>query len=125
MVFELDEQHLGDWDRFQIRNIGLRAQDKMAQSFNGDAVLMKNKAVKLIERWLNFDSGLLNKSQQRAFADFAIVLSLVSDLRKWSVQEKQRVISIIKAKAGVDERRYLREMQNHDKLRHALIRLGS
>ena len=125
MVFELDEQHLGDWDRFQIRNIGLRAQDKMAQSFNGDAVLMKNKAVMLIERWLNFDSSLLNKSQQRVFTDFAIVLSLVSDLRKWSVQEKQHVISIIKAKAGVDERRYLREMQSHEKLRHALIRLGS
>jgi hypothetical protein len=125
MIFELDEGPHGDWDRFQIRTIGLRAQNKMAQDFKGDAVLMKSKAVELIERWLNFDSSVLNKSQQPVFADFAIVLSLVSDLRRWSVQEKQHVISIIKAKAGVDERRYLREMQNHDKLRRALIKLGS
>ncbi|HSE26346.1 MAG TPA: hypothetical protein VLB68_32055 [Pyrinomonadaceae bacterium] len=125
MIFELDEHHLGDWDRFQIRNIGLHAQDKMAQAFKGDAVLMKSKAVKLLERWLNLDSSILNKSQQRVFADFAIVLSLISDLQQWKAEEKQQVISIIKAKAGVDERRYLREMQSHDKLRHALIRLGS
>jgi len=125
MIYELDKQQDGDWDRFHIRNIGLRVQMKMAQAFKGDAELMRVRSVKLIENWLGLDSRVLNTSQQQAFADFAVVLSLVNDLRNWSVEEKRQVTSIIRAKAGVDERRYLREMQQHTRLRRALIGLGS
>jgi len=125
MICGLDEQQHSDWDRFHIRNIGMRVQKKMAVAYKGDAALMRTKSVKFMESRLSFDSSVLNRSQQRVFADFAVVLSLVGDLRNWNDQEKQQVVSIIRAKAGVDERRYLRELQKHDKLRRALIGLGS
>ena len=125
MICGLDEQRHSDWDRFHIRNIGMRVQKKMAEAYKGDAALMRTKSVKFMESRLSFDSSVLNRSQQRVFADFAVVLSLVGDLRNWNDQEKQQVVSIIRAKAGVDERRYLRELQKHDKLRRALIGLGS
>jgi hypothetical protein len=125
MIFELDTKQQGDWDRFQVRNIGMRVQDRMAQAFNGDALLMRKNTVNLVESALKLETSQLNKSQQQTFSDFALVLSLVHDLPEWSDREKQKLISIIRAKAGVDEKRYLREMQKHEKLRRELIRLGS
>ena len=31
MIFELDERHKGDWDRFQIRNIGFKVQRGLSE----------------------------------------------------------------------------------------------
>jgi hypothetical protein len=32
MIFELDQRRVGDWDRFQVRNIGLRVQGREFES---------------------------------------------------------------------------------------------
>jgi hypothetical protein len=125
MIFELDANQQEDWDRFQVRNIGMRVQKRMAQAFSGDASLMRKKTLNTVAGALNVESSQLNKSQQQAFSDFALVLSLVRDLREWDEHEKRQLISIIRAKAGVDETRYLREMQKHERLRRELIKLGS
>ena len=57
--------------------------------------------------------------------DFAVALSLVEDLREWSNGERRALVSIIRAKAGSDESRYLKLMQKHARLRAAIIKLGS
>ena len=69
MIFELDTERSGDWDGFQVRNIGLKAQRA------------KN------------------------------VLALARQLAK--------------AKMGPEEVRYLRMMQKDERLRNAIIKLGS
>ena len=69
MIFELDDERRGDWDRFQVRKIGFKAQRE------------KN------------------------------VLSMI---RK-----------ITQAKSGAEEVTYLRLMQKDEKLRSAIIKLGS
>jgi hypothetical protein len=69
MIFELDARRRGDWDRFQVRRIGFKAQR------------MKN------------------------------VLAMMRD--------------IAKAKLGPEEVSYLRLMQKDEKLRRAIIKLGS
>lgn len=69
MIFELDDDRRGDWDRFQVRKIGFKAQRE------------KN------------------------------VLSMIRD--------------IVKAKLGPEEVTYLRLMQKDEKLRSAIIKLGS
>ena len=125
MIFELEEKHQGEWDRFQVRNIGFRVQKRMAQQFNGDASMMREKTIGLVGDALGFDSKQSGEAQQRIFADFAPALSLIRDLPGWTESEKEQLVSIIRAKAGVDENQYLREMQKHEKLRRELIRLGS
>jgi hypothetical protein len=57
--------------------------------------------------------------------EFAPVLALIPDLSDWSREEKQALVEIIRAKAGVDEKRYLRLMQRHEQFRNELIKLGS
>jgi hypothetical protein len=69
MIFELDEERRGDWDRFQVRKIGFKAQQD------------KN------------------------------VLSMIRKLTQ--------------AKLGPEEVTYLRRMQKDEKLRSAIIKLGS
>ena len=33
MIFELDEERRGDWDRFQVRKIGFKAQRAEGKTF--------------------------------------------------------------------------------------------
>ncbi len=60
-----------------------------------------------------------------AFADFAMVLSLVPNLPRWTPAEKAGIRDIIAAKAGRTEQRYMHLLQKHQRLRKAILRLGS
>jgi hypothetical protein len=88
MIFELNSERRGNWDRFQVRKIGFRAQHQ-------------------------------NET------DFAAVLSLIPDLKRWSAAEKKLLSRIVRAKMGPEETAYLKLMQRHDRLREEIIRLGS
>ena len=87
MIFELNNE--GDWDRFQIRKIGFKAQ--------------------------RADAG----------NDLDLVFSMIPDLDRWSREEKQELERIVNAKMSSEELRYLNLLQNHQKLRQAIITLGS
>ena len=124
MIFQLNEAEVGDWDSFQVRNIGLAVQKRMATRFGGDAAKMRKTASNLVTSALGLSTASWNKTQLGVFSDFSVVLSLISDLDKWNQIEKQRVVLIIKAKAGLDEGKYLKLMQQHKRLRAEIIRLG-
>jgi hypothetical protein len=104
MIFELNSYQRGDWDRFQVRNIGLKLQRLMARKFDGDATRMRKAA---------------------GFNDIALVSMLIPDLSRWTPAEKQQLARIIRAKAGTEEVKYLKLMQQHERLRREIIRLGS
>ena len=53
------------------------------------------------------------------------VLSLVPEVNRWSNEEKRLLSRIVQAKTSGEEVRYLKLMQRHEKLRRAIIRLGS
>jgi hypothetical protein len=59
------------------------------------------------------------------FADLALVLFMIPDLRSWSSDDKQLLVKIVRAKSGPEEVRFLKLMQRHDRLRREMIRLGS
>lgn len=104
MIFELDGQQRGDWDRFQVRGIGLKLQRLMAKKFDSDATRMRQAA---------------------GGNDLTLVSTLVPDLNAWTPAEKQQLARIAQAKAGAEEVKYVKLMQQHDKLRRAIIKLGS
>jgi hypothetical protein len=121
MILEMDESHKGDWDRFQVRNIGLAVQRLMSEKFDGDANRMRKRTVEFLADNLGVDS----ERQGKAFADFAFVFALVPEFRRWSEEEKSLLKEIIQAKESDDEGRYLRLMQKHERFREAMLRLGS
>jgi hypothetical protein len=125
VVYELPEAQRGAWDTFSVRNIGMAVQRRMARDFDGDAEEMREAAVERLARAIKVDPKMLKPQAQIAFGDFAMVLSLVPDLDRWSSDEKDALREIIVAKGGRTEQRYLSMLQKHRRLRTAILKLGS
>lgn len=137
MIFELDKPQptssdhsrrgdwAGDWDRFQVRKIGLAVQRQMAAKHGGDAERFRSAAVKELALVLDLNVSDWQDERLAVLSDFSVTLSLVEDLGEWSNSEKQALLKIIRAKAASDESSYLKIMQKHTQLRAAMIRLGS
>jgi hypothetical protein len=117
MIFELDQSTRGDWDRFQIRNIGFALQKLMSNRFNGDVRQLHASAM---ENLFN-KCGIRNESAD----DLAMALLLVPDLQHWDTVEKDLLEKIIQAKQAGSEATYLRLLQKHERLRRAFLTLGS
>ena len=122
MILELDESRSGDWDRFQLRNIGFALQRLMANMFSGDAGQMRDEALANLARCCRIGSF---KNKADRFVDLASALLLISDVRDWPAADLKLLGKIVDAKATADETRYLRLMQKHARLREALLKLGS
>ena len=129
MIFELyktsDKTKLGDWDRFQVRNIGLTVARRMGLKFDGDAQRFREEAVKKLNGILGLSLRDWQEAEQSALSDFAVTLHLIEDLHRWTDKERQGLAKVIRAKAGPDESSYLQLMQKHERLRSAMIKLGS
>lgn len=115
MILELDQIREGDWDRFQIRNIGFAVQRLMATRFNGNSQKMRSHAADFVRDNL----GIIN------VGDMAVALLLIGDLKRWSDNDKESLKRILQAKTTGTEAKYLQLMQEHLRLREAIIRLGS
>lgn len=125
VVYELPEVEQGDWDHFAMRNIGFALQRRMARDFRGDAEAMRRACVARIARLLDINPKRFSSGAQNAFADFAMVLSLIPDLPRWTSDEKSALRATIIAKSARTELRYLKLLQSHSRLRAAILRLGS
>ena len=125
MIFELAGTRIGDWDRFQVRKLGLVVQQRMAREFAGDSVRIRRESVNAVTRALRIRTRDWNESEQVALNDLALLLALIPDLGRWSEHDKSNTMRIIRAKAGADEAQYLRLLQRHTRLRAELIKVGS
>jgi hypothetical protein len=127
MLFETPntEWNAGEWDRFEIRNVGLCVQRRMARDFDGEARKIRVHSADLIKRILNLDTRRWSETKLRVFEDLALVLAMIPNIARWSRKEKQLASRIVLAKAARDEALYLRLMQQHTLLRGAIIRFGS
>ena len=115
MIFELDTNRRGDWDRFQIRNIGFAVQKLTSERFGGDPKNMQSQAFGFIKQILGIEIS----------KDLAVTLLLIPELKSWSSGEKELLTKIAQAKAELDEGEYLRLMQRHLRFRELLLKVGS
>lgn len=128
MIFELESNarsRSGDWDRFQIRNIGFAAQRRMAAKYRGNAEKFRAAAVEGLARVPGLSTNDWRGGESSALSDFAVALSLADELSRWNEVEKEALGKIIRAKAVSDESSYLKLMQKHARFRSAMIKLGS
>lgn len=125
MIFELAPGKHADWDKFQVRNIGLAVQRHMAKEFDGNPAKLRVHAVEKVRNALNLDLEKLKEDELKAWRQLSLPLALVPDLKEWSSADKELLEKVILAKADANESRYLRLMQGHARLRTEMIRLGS
>lgn len=125
MIYELATENRGAWDEFQVREIGLAVQRRMARAFGGDPEKIRERSLQEVTRALDLQSYDWKAVELKALSDLALVLALIPDLDRWSKSEKEQMIKVIRAKASRDESKYLRLLQNHPRLRKEIIRIGS
>lgn len=113
-----------EWDHFRIRNVGLAAGRRFAASWQ-TAAAFGAACTKSVARALSVPVSSLTSRQRHAFEQLAPVLALIPELSHWSKPEREAVVAIIKAKAGLREDRYLHLLMRHPRLRDALVRLGN
>jgi hypothetical protein len=114
----------GKWDRFQIRNVGLAVQRRMAREFGGDAQEIRTHSVDFVERSLGLRTLDWPAGARTALENLSILLGIIP-MGDWKPADKQLAARMIEAKASGDEALYLKLMQKHAPLRAEMIRLGS
>ena len=122
---ELPGSEVGAWDNFSTRNIGLQVNRRMARDFAGDANRMREHATRALEKLLGVTTSSWTPREKSAFENFALVVSQIPEFRKWTTEEKEDLLQIIRAKTKPDEMLYLHLTQRHACLRKALLALGS
>ncbi|MCA1628458.1 MAG: hypothetical protein LC742_10915, partial [Acidobacteria bacterium] len=125
LLYEAPNAQSGQWDQFHVRHIGLAATRLMGQRFGGDAARARPHVIAVVSRSLNISTTKWPAAAQHAFSDLALVWSLISDLARWTADEKKALTLIARAKASSDERKYIRLLHRHPRLRAAIIKLGS
>ena len=125
VFYEMSGTERGLWDRFSTRTLGITVQQNMAKRFAGDPEAMRRELRKDLSRTLNVNVAGWNQFERKACDDWAAALSLVPDLPRWSEEERSALVKIVRAKGAKDETAYLRGLQGHERLRHAVLKLGS
>jgi hypothetical protein len=125
VFYELPGSEVGAWDRFSTRKIGLRVTAQIARKFSGDARRMRADAARALARILGVGKSSWTAIEQASLGNFAVALARVRDLSSWAREEKDALVQIIRAKAAPDEMKYQRLMQKHERLRNALLKMGS
>src|SRR6266404_4613650 len=115
----------GQWDRFEVRNVGIAVQRTMAREFQSDPQKIRTQSVEFVKKGLKLPTNRWREAEVGALNKLALVLAIVPGIERWSQDEKQLVARIIQAKASRDEALYLKLMQKHERLRAGVIRLGS
>jgi hypothetical protein len=112
------------WDRFQIRNVGLAVQERMARQFNSDAQKIRAQSIDFVVRNLGLRTRDWSEDERSALESLSLLLGMIP-MDEWKAEDRQLAARMIQAKGSGDEALYLKLMQKQTRLRAALIRLGS
>lgn len=125
MIYESVAANQGPWDDFQMREIGLAVQRRMAREFDGDPERISNRSMQEVTTALGLRLAGWKPAVLRALAELSLPLALLPGLSGWSRSDKDQLVKIIRAKAGANESNYLKLMQRHSRFRAEMIRLGA
>ena len=125
LFHELPGAESGAWDRFSTRNLGLRVNRRLAREYAGDSSRIRLASAKEVSRLLGLSTKKWTEAEQKAFENWALVLALIPDLARWTAEERDDLMRIVRAKASPNEMEHLRLTQQHLRLRSELLRLGS
>jgi hypothetical protein len=124
IFYEFANAPRGLYDSFSTRNIGLAAQQRMAKHYGGNLERMRRATTASLANILQVSLETWSTTERDAFSNFAYALSLVPEIAEWSQAQKQQLTEIIRAKAGAEEKDYLRLLQQHEPLKHSMVKLG-
>jgi hypothetical protein len=123
--FRPNRNYKSSWDSFSIRSLGLIAQQRMARDFDSDATKFRAAAALEVAQRLHIKPKTWSERDKAVLGNLGLILAEIPGLDRWNAGEKKLAAQVIRAKAGADESRYLRLMQQHGPLRYGLLEMGS
>ena len=125
IFYEFANAPRGLYDTFSTRNIGLAVQQEMAKHYDGNLEKMRRATTASLAEVLQVSLESWSATEREAFSNFAYALSLIPEIARWPQEQKQQLVQIIRAKAGAEEKDYLRLLQRHELLKRSVVMLGS
>jgi hypothetical protein len=120
MVWEAPGAERGAWDNFEARGLGMAVARRTRRRHGGNADAARQAAARRVAKAL----GMAAEAATTA-SNLALVVDLIPDLERWSAGEKKLCRDWLRAKSAAEEAGYLRLLAKSERLRRALIRLGS
>jgi len=115
ILYEAPSSDPGAWDNFTVRRLGQAVQRAAVRQFGDDPQSIRESASRGVAAALGCESSNA----------FAIALSTIPNLSRWTADQKLAARRIVEAKDTGSETRYLRLMQRHPRLRAAFLKWGS
>jgi len=116
--------HPGAWDNFRVPNIGLAVQRRLVHSAAVERQ-SRQTLVTSVAHALGVEPTDFSASEHRVFSDLAMVLAMIPGLSRWSKDEKSAIRRLVRAKTSSDELDYVKQLQDHQKLRDGLRMIGA
>lgn len=124
VVYEVPGAPRAVWDRFHIRNIGLAVQRAMAKS-RLDTDAFRAACSARAAAGLGIGRRSFNRAEREAFERMAPLLAIIPSLDRWSEDDRETLVKIVRAKASRREAAFLQLTARHEPFQRALRRLGS
>ena len=121
VVYELPDADRGAWDNFRVRTIGIELQrlGSVRHVFRHDEALPARTLGSLGVKPPKSDA------EKRAQNNFALLLRMIPDFRRWDPVQKSSLVRIIHAKSNSTDAAYAKLLIQHHRFRKAIQRLGS
>jgi hypothetical protein len=120
MVWEAPGAERGAWDNFEARKLGMAVARRTRRRHGGNADAARQASARRVAKAL----GMATEAALAA-SNLTLVVDLIPDLDRWSAREKKLCRDWLRAKSAAEEAGYLRLLTKNERLRRALIRLGS
>lgn len=109
MVYGFPGSRAEDWCGFETRRIGMEVVRQLRDRFGGDRAKMERAGRRVLPE---------------ASADWACLAAALPGAARWTSSERKRWREIAATKTAAEETGHLRLMQQHARLREALLGLG-
>jgi hypothetical protein len=124
IALDLRNARASDSPILDVTRISIALTDLIGQRDLGDRNRALRRSFQKAKRILpvqEFDRW--PSAEQESFRQLCILAAEISDLSKWSVQEQEALVSLMRAKSGKRERSYTRKVQRHRRFLDALAKI--
>ena len=126
VYLDLNEQRDDVVGILDFANVGLKICDLLAERFGSDreeggAVLSEEAASRLGVR----DFRGWSAAEKVAWRRWSPLVALIGDVGRWPAADRESLVDLIRAKGGQQELSYLRQFDDHLRLRKAVVKLAA
>lgn len=125
LVVDLRPRPRPAFEELSVSDIGIALTRHIASNFAGDRRKASRNLGTIVRKALvNFGMRGWTRSERIQFQRWCPLLGMIPDLAGWRSSEKRDLLRMIKSRGGVREKRYVRLLQLHGRLKEELVSIA-